>query len=148
MKNLVILIFITISICLFGCKRPSEGPNYHPTIRVTNLLDKPIYLFGQWIWPGEPQDPIEPQYAIILNDSKANRVAPGETNSEALRTHNNAVSYEGMMKNGTKMRIYYIDGEELDKYSSWQEVPEGLVIETRMYTLEELRTLDFWITYP
>lgn len=78
-------------------------------------------------------DNIEPDFKILPNETKKIWLLEG------------ASSIEGMMLG--KMKVFFLDADMFDKLSQGP-VPAEAVLGSRIYTLEEIRAINFHFCFP
>lgn len=153
--RLIISIFAILSF--YGCVVPPETPNRHYTITVTNQSDQAIYVTFCRSYHTNPSG----QGQINYYDLKFERpgdimtpydylILPGEINRSAL----DIGSWDGYNWIEADMAlcnwiIYFLDANVVDS-TPFEELNwtfKGVLFQ-KEYTLEEIRDLNFMLTYP
>lgn len=104
---------------------------------VTNKTESAVYWAFEW---GRNWDLEVPYYGYIEPDFK---ILPNETKKIWLLE--GASSIEGMMLG--KMKVFFLDADMFDKLSQGP-VPAEAVLGSRIYTLEEIRAINFHFCFP
>ncbi len=148
-----LFLFIIAFVCTAYLCNHEETENYHRTIKVTNNAEFPIYIVDEWLWSWY-EDSEGAEYPWSPNENKIggigqskNRIDPGETNTEAMKTIRASDSIESIGPNGM-IKIFFIDAAAYDQIPIGSPIPNETLLSSRVYTLEDLRAINFHIVYP
>lgn len=142
-----ILIFLTVLICMsFSCVQ-EESDTFHRKVKVTNNADYVVYVTYDYFKQEEPEYPWyqNEKMGVGIGES-GNRVQPGQTNVTAISTYGSN-SIEGMMGK-RKMKVFFVDAAAFDRIPIGDLLPDELLLDSRVYDIEDLRAINFHIYYP
>lgn len=144
-----------IILITFGCV-PSESTNTHYTIKVANQSEQRIYVTFDRSYFAHPSKGVVDYYKFKLErpgDIKTPLdylILPGEINRTALDIGSwdgyNCIEADMSLCNWI---IYFVDADFVD--STPLEELDGTykgVLFQKEYTLEEIRDMNFMLTYP
>lgn len=137
MKKWVIFLILSIGFCITSVSCIKESSTFHRSVMVTNKTESAVYWAFEW---GRNWDLEVPYYGYIEPDFK---ILPNETKKIWLLE--GASSIEGMMLG--KMKVFFLDADMFDKLSQGP-VPAEAVLGSRIYTLEEIRAINFHFCFP
>ncbi len=139
----IMLLFLAAIMCTANMCNPEETENYHRTVKVTNNAEYPIYV----AWELDTREyPWGENKAGGIGESK-NRVNPGETNTAAMMTARPTDAIETMGPDG-HMKVYFLDSQMFDQIPVGSPIPNEVLLDSRVYDLEDLRAIGFHIQYP
>ena len=137
MKKWVIFLILSVGFCITSVSCIKESSTFHRSVMVTNKTESAVYWAFEW---GRNWDLEVPYYGYIEPDFK---ILPNETKKIWLL--DGASSIEGMMLG--KMKVFFLDADMFDKLSQGP-VPAEAVLGSRIYTLEEIRAINFHFCFP
>ncbi|WP_306576535.1 hypothetical protein [Alistipes putredinis] len=137
MKKWVIFLILSVGFCITSVSCIKESSTFHRSVMVTNKTESAVYWAFEW---GRNWDLEVPYYGYIEPDFK---ILPNETKKIWLLE--GASSIEGMMLG--KMKVFFLDADMFDKLSQGP-VPAEAVLGSRIYTLEEIRAINFHFCFP
>lgn len=137
MKKWVIFLILSVGFCITNVSCIKESSTFHRSVMVTNKTESVVYWAFEW---GRNWDLEVPYYGYIEPDFK---ILPNETKKIWLLE--GASSIEGMMLG--KMKVFFLDADMFDKLSQGP-VPAEAVLGSRIYTLEEIRAINFHFCFP
>ena len=149
MKNY--LLFLAACMCMAFTCHPEESDTFHRSVRVTNNVDYPVYVTFEWVeqWHNPEESlkfPWNPSENKSWNWNSENRVNPDETNVTAIVTIRGSI--EGYMVIYKHMKVFFIDAEKFDAIPMGSPIPDEVLLDSRVYDLEDLRAINFHIHYP
>lgn len=137
MKKWVVFLILSAGFCITNVSCIKESSTFHRSVMVTNKTESAVY----WAFAWPPNWDLEvPYYGYIEPDFK---ILPNETKKIWLLE--GASSIEGMMLG--KMKVFFLDADMFDKLSQGP-VPAEAVLGSRIYTLEEIRAINFHFCFP
>lgn len=137
MKKWVVFLILSVGFCITNVSCIKESSTFHRSVMVTNKTESAVYWAFAW---GRNWDLEVPYYGYIEPDFK---ILPNETKKIWLLE--GASSIEGMMLG--KMKVFFLDADMFDKLSQGP-VPAEAVLGSRIYTLEEIRAINFHFCFP
>jgi hypothetical protein len=137
MKKWVVFLILSVGFCITNVSCIKESSTFHRSVMVTNKTESVVYWAFEW---GRNWDLEVPYYGYIEPDFK---ILPNETKKIWLLE--GASSIEGMMLG--KMKVFFLDADMFDKLSQGP-VPAEAVLGSRIYTLEEIRAINFHFCFP
>lgn len=137
MKKWVVFLILSVGFCITNVSCIKESSTFHRSVMVTNKTESAVYWAFEW---GRNWDLEVPYYGYIEPDFK---ILPNETKKIWLLE--GASSVEGMMLG--KMKVFFLDADMFDKLSQGP-VPAEAVLGSRIYTLEEIRAINFHFCFP
>lgn len=137
MKKWVVFLILSVGFCITSVSCIKESSTFHWSVMVTNKTESAVYWAFEW---GRNWDLEVPYYGYIEPDFK---ILPNETKKIWLLE--GASSIEGMMLG--KMKVFFLDADMFDKLSQGP-VPAEAVLGSRIYTLEEIRAINFHFCFP
>lgn len=137
MKKWVVFLILSVGFCITSVSCIKESSTFHRSVMVTNKTESAVYWAFEW---GRNWDLEVPYYGYIEPDFK---ILPNETKKIWLLE--GASSIEGMMLG--KMKVFFLDADMFDKLSQGP-VPAEAVLGSRIYTLEEIRAINFHFCFP
>mgnify|MGYP000401718379 FL=1 len=137
MKKWVVFLILSVGFCITNVSCIKESSTFHRSVMVTNKTESAVYWAFEW---GRNWDLEVPYYGYIEPDFK---ILPNETKKIWLLE--GASSIEGMMLG--KMKVFFLDADMFDKLSQGP-VPAEAVLGSRIYTLEEIRAINFHFCFP
>ncbi|MFR8703656.1 MAG: hypothetical protein ACLVFH_04260 [Alistipes putredinis] len=137
MKKWVVFLILSVGFCITNVSCIKESSTFHRSVMVTNKTESAVYWAFEW---GRNWDLEVPYYGYIEPDFK---ILPNETKKIWLLE--GASSIEGMMLG--KMKVFFLDADMFDKLSQGP-VPAEAVLGSRIYTLEEIRAINFHFCLP
>lgn len=137
MKKWVVFLILSAGFCITNVSCIKESSTFHRSVMVTNKTESAVYWAFEW---GRNWDLEVPYYGYIEPDFK---ILPNETKKIWLLE--GASSIEGMMLG--KMKVFFLDADMFDKLSQGP-VPAEAVLGSRIYTLEEIRAINFHFCFP
>ena len=127
MKKWVIFLILSIGFCITSVSCIKESSTFHWSVMVTNKTESAVY----WAFAWPPNWDLEvPYYGYIKKIS----ILYG------------ANSIEGSVGKG-KMKVFFLDADMFDKLSQGP-IPAEVVLGSRIYTLEEIRAINFHFCFP
>ena len=116
-----------------------KGKQYVPLVRDGNEQTESA-VYWAFAWP--PNWDLEvPYYGYIEPDFK---ILPNETKKISILYGANSI--EGSVGKG-KMKVFFLDADMFDKLSQGP-IPAEVVLGSRIYTLEEIRAINFHFCFP
>lgn len=137
MKKWVVFLILSVGFCITNVSCIKESSTFHRSVMVTNKTESAVYWAFEW---GRNWDLEVPYYGYIEPDFK---ILPNETKKIWLLE--GASSIEGMMLG--KMKVFFLDADMFDKLSQGP-IPAEVVLGSRIYTLEEIRAINFHFCFP
>lgn len=137
MKKWVVFLILSVGFCITSVSCIKESSTFHRSVMVTNKTESAVYWAFEW---GRNWDLEVPYYGYIEPDFK---ILPNETKKIWLLE--GASSIEGMMLG--KMKVFFLDADMFDKLSQGP-IPAEVVLGSRIYTLEEIRAINFHFCFP
>lgn len=134
MKKWVVFLILSVGFCITNVSCIKESSTFHRSVMVTNKTESAVYWAFAW---GQDWDREVPARGDTF------KVLPNETKEISLLE--GASSIEGMMLG--KMKVFFIDADILDKLPVGR-VPIESVLGSRIYTLEEIRAINFHFCFP
>jgi hypothetical protein len=144
------VLFLAALMCMaFSCVR-EESENYHRTVKVTNHSDYRIYITFEWVEQYyNPEENLK--YPWDSNNKKRNweeenRVNSGETNTTAIKTYNRSI--EGFLTTDKHIKVFFVNADMYDQVPIGSPIPNETLLDSRVYDLKDLQTINFHIHYP
>ena len=138
MKKWVIFLILSIGFCITSVSCIKESSTFHWSVMVTNKTESAVY----WAFAWPPNWDLEvPYYGYIEPDFK---ILPNETKKISILYGANSI--EGSVGKG-KMKVFFLDADIFDKLSQGP-IPAEVVLGSRIYTLEEIRAINFHFCFP
>ena len=145
----ILLLSVALIFMAFSCT-PKESETFHQHVKVTNNAEYPVYVAFDYLYQDvpEPEYPWNPQENKVGGIGKLDsKINSGETSTKAICTIRSTDSIEGLMI-GRKMKVFFIDAVAYDQILIGDPLQDELLLDSRVYTLEDLRALNFHIQYP
>lgn len=138
MKKWVVFLILSVGFCITNVSCIKESSTFHRSVMVTNKTESAVYWAFEW---GRNWDLEVPYYGYIEPDFK---ILPNETKKISILYGANSI--EGTVGEG-KMKVFFLDADILDKLPVGR-VPIESVLGSRIYTLEEIRAINFHFCFP
>ena len=123
MKKWVVFLILSVGFCITSVSCIKESSTFHWSVMVTNKTESAVY----WAYAWTPNK-------VLTNETKKISILYG------------ANSIEGAVGEG-KMKVFFLDADILDKLPVGR-VPIESVLGSRIYTLEEIRAINFHFCFP
>lgn len=134
MKKWVVFLILSVGFCITSVSCIKESSTFHWSVMVTNKTESAVYWAFAWTPNWDLEVPARGDtYKVLPNETKKIWLLEG------------ASSIEGMMLG--KMKVFFLDADMFDKLSQGP-VPAEAVLGSRIYTLEEIRAINFHFCFP
>lgn len=134
MKKWVVFLILSVGFCITSVSCIKESSTFHWSVMVTNKTESAVYWAFAWTPNWDLEVPARGDtYKVLPNETKKISILYG------------ANSIEGMMLG--KMKVFFLDADMFDKLSQGP-VPAEAVLGSRIYTLEEIRAINFHFCFP
>ena len=145
MKPMNILIILSLIMLSATCKKENTEDCHH-SITVVNQSEKDIYVHEYLGYPDTVYFKHGPNPVL---SPELNKVKAGESNTNALWGRDCwEIEFENFIVPSEKIMIFIFDAQVLES-TSWDTVVSNYMVLKRYdLSLEDLKQLDFTITYP
>ncbi|WP_337441612.1 hypothetical protein [Alistipes putredinis] len=134
MKKWVVFLILSVGFCITNVSCIKESSTFHRSVMVTNKTESAVYWAFAWGQNWDQEVPARRDtFKVLPNETKEISILYG------------ASSIEGMMLG--KMKVFFLDADILDKLPVGR-VPIESVLGSRIYTLEEIRAINFHFCFP
>lgn len=135
MKKWVVFLILSVGFCITSVSCIKESSTFHWSVMVTNKTESAVY----WAFAWTPNWDLE-----VPARGDTYKVLPNETKKISILYGDNSI--EGAVGEG-KMKVFFLDADILDKLPVGR-VPIESVLGSRIYTLEEIRAINFHFCFP